>query len=169
MFAVTGSELADRFDIRDIRELLIDDGSDPDLVDVDTNSRLAVILDDARGEVAAALRRGGRYDDAALEALTDEKLAYVKRIVCEIAMLHLLRRRPTFSPNQLEAYEKIRAGHLKDIQAGNSILTDSDESKLAGRSNIHWPSTVDWQSLEMTRDNARNYFPDRREPRYPRG
>lgn len=163
MLAVSGTELAIRFDIRDIRELVLDDGTDPDLVDVSTNTTLSTIIDDARGEVAAALRRGGRYDDAAIEALSDEKAAYVKRIICEIAMLHLLRRRPMFNPNQLEAYEKIRAGHLKDIQAGNSILDDAEAKQKAGHGAIHGPTTVEWQSLNMARDVARSYFPNRRD------
>ncbi len=163
MLAVSGTDLADRFDIRDIRELVLDDGGDAALVDVTLNAKIIVALDDSRGEVIAALRRGGRYSNAEMAALASENAAYLKRIVCELAMLHLLRRRPTFSPELLEAYEKIRAGHLKDLQAGNSLLFGDEATAKAGRASVHGPTVIEWQSQNLIRDSIRNYFPGRRD------
>lgn len=166
MLAVTGSDLAKRFDVRDIQELVVDDNSDASIIDITTDAIVAEMLNDARGEVVAALRRSGRYNDEDLEALQDENAAYVKRIVCEIAMLHLLRRRPRFSPGLLEAYEKIRTGHLKDLQDGNSILSPSDEAEAAGRASTDAPSIGQWNTVNMAVDQARRgnrgYFPTRR-------
>lgn len=165
MIDVTGSDLSDRFDERDIRELVVDDGSNANVVDISTNSRITVALDDARGEVVAALRKSGRYTDADLEALGGVNASYLKRIVCEIAFLHLLRRRPNFSPQALEAYEKARAGYLKDLQDGNSILSDSDDSITSGRASTDGPSLGEWNTYNMAVDRARGargYFPPRR-------
>lgn len=166
MLAVSNDELSTRFDIRDIQELVLDDNSDADLVDVSTNAIVTAMINDARGEVVAALRRSGRYNDADLEALDNENAAYLTRIVCEIAYLHLLRRRPRFSPGMLEAYEKIRSGHLKDLQEGNSILKPDDATENAGRASMHAPSTGQWNTVNMAVDYARRggrgYFPERR-------
>jgi hypothetical protein len=166
MLAVSGSDLAKRFDVRDIQELVVDDDIDASIVDITTDTIVSEMLDDARGEVVAALRRSGRYNDADLEALSDENAAYLKRIVCEIAMLHLLRRRPRFSPGTLDAYEKIRAGHLKDLQDGNSILSPTDATELAGRVNMHAPTVGQWNTVNMAVDlcrrGNRGYFPERR-------
>jgi hypothetical protein len=166
MLAVSGSDLAKRFDVRDIQELVVDDNSDPSIVDVTTDTIVSELLSDARGEVVAALRRAGRYNDTDLENLSDENAAYLKRIVCEIAMLHLLRRRPRFSPQVLDAYEKIRAGHLKDLQEGNSILSPADETEAAGRVSTDAPSIGQWNTVNMAVDHARRggrgYFPERR-------
>lgn len=166
MLAVTGSDLAKRFDVRDIQELVVDDNSDASIVDITTDPIVSEMLDDARGEVVAALRRSGRYNDEDLAELENENAAYLKRIVCEIAMLHLLRRRPRFSPGTLDAYEKIRAGHLKDLQDGNSILSPSDAAEAAGRVSTDSPSIGQWNTVNMAVDHVRRggrgYFPERR-------
>lgn len=157
-------DLAERFDERDIQQLVIDDNSDGGVIDVTTNPRVAVALDDAEGEVIAALRRGGRYEAAQLAALTGPDLAYLKRIVCEIAMVHLMRRRPTFSPDVLKVYETIRQNHLKDLQAGNSILTDDEPLATdAGQVSNEGPTVQQWDNLNLWRDRA-NYFPQRYYP-----
>jgi phage gp36-like protein len=63
-------DLIKRFDERDIQQLVVDDSSDSTTVDVSSNARVETALDDAEGEVIAALRKGGRYEAAQLAALT---------------------------------------------------------------------------------------------------
>jgi len=157
---VTASDLVDRFDIRDVQELVLDDNSDPDIVDVNTDGKVATCLDDAEGEVVAALRRGGRYDSDELAGLTGTDQSYFKRIICEIGMLHLLRRRPSFRPQMLEAYEKLRSGHLAALQDGNSIITSSPGDFEAGLVDVDGPTISEWNEANMWRDRA-NYFPIR--------
>lgn len=158
---VSASDLTARFDERDIQQLVIDDSSSGDTVDVTTSTRVAAALDDAEGEVIGALRRGGRYAAAQLAALTGADLAYLKRIVCDIAMVHLLRRRPTFSPEVFAAYESIRKGHIKDLQDGNSVLTaDEPAAVVAGAISNEGPSVAEWDHMNLWRDRSR-YFPQR--------
>lgn len=158
---VSASDLTARFDERDIQQLVIDDSSDGATVDVTTNTRVTAALDDAEGEVIAALRKGGRYEAAELDALTGADLAYLKRIICDIAMVHLMRRRPTFSPEVYKAYDDIRKGHIKDLQDGNSVITaDEPAAAEAGAVNNEGPSVAQWDQLNLWRDRS-NYFPQR--------
>lgn len=158
---VTYTDLIARFDERDIQQLLIDDSSDGTVVDVSTNTKLVVALSDAEGEVLSALRKAGKYNVAILGALTGVDLDYFKRIICEIAMVHLFRRRPTFSPDALEAYEKIRKSNIKELQDGCSVLTADEPAAInAGLVNNEGPSVPEWEALNMWRDRS-NYFPQR--------
>lgn len=158
----SASDLSARFDERDIQQLVVDDStSDYTVVDVTDNIRVDIALEDAEGEVVAALRKGGRYDAAALAALTGSDLAYLKRIICELTMLHLLRRRPDTNPDRLDSYEKLRLRHLRDLQNGNSILTDDESNDLpAGRPSTDGPTITEWNQQNLWRDRAK-YFPQR--------
>jgi hypothetical protein len=76
-------------------------------------------------------------------------------------MLHLLRRRPTFRPALLEAYEKIRTQHIKELQNGSSIITADEpaeeEASLAG---VDGPTTTEWKRMNIWRDRIK-IFPAR--------
>jgi len=157
---VSASDLVARFDERDIQELVLDDNSDASVVDVSTNSRVETCLLDAEGEVVSALRRGGRYDADELAALTGSGQSYLKRIICEIGMLHLLRRRPMFRPEMLEAYEKVREGSLKAIQNGDSVISSAPEDTEAGLVHVDGPSVSEFNQANLWRDRS-NYFPKR--------
>lgn len=161
---VATSDLTARFDVRDIQQLVLDDASDSTVVDVSDNPIVETALDDAEGEVISALRKGGRYNAARLAALTGADLSYLKRIVCDIAMVHLLRRRPTFNPEVLETQDKARKGYLKDLQDGSSVITGDEPAAIeAGAISNEGPTLGEWNNLNLWRDRA-NYFPGRRYP-----
>lgn len=161
---VTATDLIDTFDERDIQQLVVDDNSDGSAVDVTDNPRVDKALCAAEGEVIAALRKGGRYEAAQLAALAGSDLEYFKRIICEIAMVHLFRRRATTNPDVLKFYEDIRKGHIKDLQDGNSVITaDEPAATNAGEVSSEGPSIAEWNNLNLWRDRA-HYFPSRRYP-----
>lgn len=158
---VTAEDMIARFDERDLQQLVLDDGEQSDLVDVRDSIKLDTALDDAEGEVIAALRKAGRYDSAELAQLSGTDLSYFKRVICEIAMVHVLRRRPTFRPELLEAYTKIRESHIKEIQNGSSILSSNEPvDTAAGRVSVDGPSVSEWRQQGLWRDRM-NYFPKR--------
>jgi len=157
---VTYADLIARFDRRDVEQLCVDDGSDGTLVDLSSNTKLSTVLSDAEGEVIACLRKAGKYDADRLAALDGTDLDYLKRIICEIAMVHLFRRRPQFA-DKMQAWETIRKDHLKDLQDGCSILTADEPAAIeAGIINNEGPTVAEWYELNLWRDNA-NYFPTR--------
>lgn len=161
---VSASDLTARFDQRDIQQLVIDDQSDASVVDITDNPIVETALDDAEGEVVAALRKGGRYNADRLGALSGADLSYLKRIVCDIAMVHLLRRRPTFNAEVLDTYDKLRKGYLKDLQDGSSVITgDELATTEAGAVSNEGPTIGEWINMNMWRDRAK-YFPGRRYP-----
>jgi len=158
---VSHADLIARFDPRDIKGLVVDDSSDPNLVDLATNHQIGIALSDAEGEVIAALRKAGKYDVERLAALTGVDLDYLKRIICEIAMVHLFRRRPSFAPEAMKVYEDIRRGTIKDLQDGHSVLSANEPADTnAGRVNNEGPSVAQWYDLNLWRDRS-NYFPQR--------
>lgn len=160
---VTPTDLVNRFDRRDIEQFCVDDQSSGELVDLDTNPKLAALLSDAEGEVIATLRKAGKYDAIKLASLTGTDLDYLKRIICEIAMVHLVRRRTSFSPEAMKAWETIRQDHIKDLQDGSSILTADEPAVVAaGRIDNDGPTVAQWDELKLWRDQ-RNYFPLRRQ------
>jgi hypothetical protein len=143
-------DLIKRFDERDIQQLVVDDNSDSTTVDVSSNARVETALDDAEGEVIAALRKGGRYEAAQLAALTGTDLEYLKRA--------------TTNPDVLKFYEDIRKGHIKDLQDGNSVITgDEPAAAGAGAVNNEGPSIAEWNERNLWRDRAK-YFPSRKYP-----
>ncbi len=161
---VTPSDLIARFDERDVQQCVVDDSSDWKTIVVSSHPYVETALDDAEGEVVAALRKAGKYDAAALAALTGVDAKRLKRIICEIAMVHLLRRRSTFNPDSLKFYEDIRKGHIKDLQDGNSVLTADEPAAIeAGLVSNEGPTTAQWQNLNLWRDETR-YFPRRKHP-----
>ncbi len=161
---VTPSDLIARFDERDVQQCVVDDSSDWKTVVVSSHPYVETALDDAEGEVVAALRKAGKYDAAALAALTGVDAKRLKRIICEIAMVHLLRRRSTFNPDSLKFYEDIRKGHIKDLQDGNSVLTADEPAAIeAGLVSNEGPTTAQWQDLNLWRDETR-YVPRRKHP-----
>jgi phage gp36-like protein len=157
------ADMVSRFDEREIQHLVVDDNStDYSAVDVTSNIRVDIALDDAEGEVVAALRKGGRYNAATLAALSGTDEAYLKRMICEIAFLNLLRRRPQFNPETLAAYESLRRRYLTELQNGSSIITDDEPTdNAAGRISNEGPTVVEWKELNLWRDTAK-YFPRRR-------
>jgi|688.fasta_scaffold183078_5 phage gp36-like protein len=161
---VTAADLILFFDERDIQQLVIDDSSDSTTVDVTDNARVDRALSAAEGEVIAALRKGGRYEAEQLAALAGTDLDYLKRIICEIAMVHLFRRRVTVNPDVLKFYEDIRKGHIKDLQDGNSVITgDEPAAAEAGAISNEGPTLVEWDGLNLWRERT-GYFPARKYP-----
>lgn len=163
MAYASSTDMTARFDSREIGDLLSDSGTPVDEGDFGDNSKLTAILDDASGEIDAALLVANRYLPADLSGLTGNSLAHLKRITCEIAMRLLLGRRPAYNPELLESMEKRVNGLLDRLRKGENVFNLADQ-KDAGTPTIGGLSTVDTLNLNLLRDRTQNYYPQRRLP-----
>lgn len=157
---VTGEDLIARVDQREIAELAVDSESPVDSVAVSTHANVLLALEDAEGEVIANLQAGGRYTVAQLQALTGSSLSFLKRMICEIAMIHLYRRRPSWKPELLEAYEKIAEMYLKRLSKGEAIFGGDPERLEASRPSFDGPTLSDYKNLNLITDRS-GYFRNR--------
>jgi hypothetical protein len=157
---VTGNDLLARADRRDIAELAVDTDSPVDDVAISTSPNVIVALEDAEGEVIANLQAGGRYSVAQLSALEGTSLSFLKRMICELAMRHLYRRRPSWKPELLDAYEKLTAMYLKRLSKGDAIFGGDDDiqdRQEAGRPSTDGPTLTDISQLNFITDRS-GYF-----------
>ncbi|MCP4783364.1 MAG: DUF1320 domain-containing protein [Fuerstiella sp.] len=155
----TGADdLTARFDTRSIQQLVSDTGTPVLPSDLATDANLAAALDDAEGEVVANLLVGGRYTTTELAALTGTALAYLKYIICSIAMLHLLSRRPAVNAKLYEQLKELRETHLKALQDGHAIFGGDDEDVDAGRVSTDGVSHQDMVNNDSIRIRKPRYF-----------
>lgn len=158
-----GSDLLDRFDARLIGDLVSDDNTQVAVADVPTNTVVLAALDDASGDIDAALLTARRYAAADLSGLTGNAQKHLKRITCEIAMAYLRRRRVDFDPESAKAFMELAEGHLERLRKGINVF-GLDDQMDAGLPTVSGPSAVDFQNLNLMRDRVQNYYPARRLP-----
>lgn len=163
MAYASASDLTARYDARTVGDLAADDSVRvlPGAMAADAN--ITAALDDASGDVEAALVVARRYTVAQLEALTGNSLAKLKRVTCDIAMAYLLGRRPAFNPDLLGTMREMADGYLDKLASGENVF-NLDDPKDAGLVTIDGPTKLQYNTLNLWRDRTRHTFPRRRNP-----
>lgn len=164
MAYAAASDLIARKDSRVLGDLVSDDDTRVAEGSLAANTYVTAALDDASGDIDAALLVGNRYTAADLSGLTGNSLALLKRITCEIAMFHLLGRRPEINADTWEHYAKVRENLLEPLRRGDAVFGDIEASRNAGAPDVDGPSTDDYNDLNLIRDRVTGYFPRRRNP-----
>lgn len=160
------SDLAARHDIRVLQALASDDDTPLSRHDTLAHEFILTALEDASGEVESALRRGGIYTVANLEALTGNSLAKLKRMVCTVAMALMFERRPGMFTEQAQAYLERSDKLLKELATGDKIF-ELDSHDDANFPTIDGPTSLDYIRMNTITDRmGGRYFP-RREGRLP--
>lgn len=157
------ADLVARYDAREIGKLVSDDNHEVSLIDLASDPLVTAALDDASGDIEAALLVAKRYSVAELTSLTGNSLAKLKRLTCDIAMAYLMGRRPGRDPETLKAFEERAQGHLKLLRHGENVFNLADQQE-AGLPDTGGPSTVDYDNLNLMRDRTKHYYPARRLP-----
>lgn len=164
MSYATPAQLLKRYDARIVGDLVSDNGitvKPPELI---TNANLLAVLEDASGEVDAAVLQAKRYTTAQLAALTGNSAAYLVRITCAIAMGLLWERREISDDEddgQRESAQKRARQALTDLRKGVTIF-DVEDVKDAGLPAIETPSVTQISTLNLSVDQARGHFYPRR-------
>lgn len=94
----TPTDALQYFDARTLGDALGDANARLAPSDVVANANLQALLDAASGELEASVLRGQRYTAANLGELTGTGRAFLKRIVCYLAVYPLLWRRNPLGP-----------------------------------------------------------------------
>lgn len=158
-----------RYDASQAGDLVSDTGVAVPSGQLATNTVLLQMLEDASGDIDAALLAGERYTPANLtpyDAITNpsgisgNSIAYLKRICCDIAHVMLLKRRGAFDPERNAAQLEAAETHLERLRRGDAVfgLAAQIDAGVATYSGI---GSVDFRSLHLPMDRSRNYFPRR--------
>lgn len=155
------TDLETRYDAREIKQL----SSDTETPSASSNNAVVLAaLEDASGDIDAALLKGGRYTVAQLAALTGNSLAKLKRMCCELAMVYLMERRPELTTEQVERHAAIRKRHLDPLRLGEDVFS-IDAAIDAGKMSHDGPTSVEVSYLNLTRSYSEgHYYPRRRDP-----
>lgn len=154
MSYATPADLVARVDAQIVADFITDDDpitgfrDRPPLEDILASSILQTALDDASGDVLAALGKGKRYTPAQLTGLTGPALSKLKRIVCDIATSYLFDRRADSKNEQIaEAFRMKAERHLKALKSGEDIFYLADETDAeATLISTDGPTAIDLQN-----------------------
>lgn len=150
------ADLIVRKDARTLGDLVSDSGVRVAAEDLEDDANIQAALDDASGIVDASLLQGKRYTVSDLEGLAGNSLAYLKRLVCDIAFWLLWERRPSYGlddPGREQAWERQRAA-LKSLRSGEEIFA-VDQVPEAGLPDTASPTLASLHRANLVTDRAR--------------
>lgn len=159
----SASDMLVRYDDRTVRDLCSDTGSRTSSGSIATNTRLLAALLGASGLIEAAVTAAATYKPEDLQALTGASLAYLKDLVCALALGRLFLARPDIEGKLPESYKqameelsRLRAGEwafglLEQRQAGLMDVQTESASDVENRRGI----VVTAQRLFARRNNRR--------------
>lgn len=155
----TGQDLIDCFDVDMVGDLAQDSREEQDVSSVPGLPIVGKFLEQASGALEVALIAGGRYRPEQLVALTGVNQAFLKRVVCTIAMSMLFKRRP--SQQYLEIAKQFfeeSEGYLRALQTGKNLF-NIEENKAASTIELQSVSSVEIDNLNLLPSRMSNYFP----------
>lgn len=156
----TAADMVKRCDVRELGDLVADNGVRVGLAELLTSTNLQAALDDAAGEIIAALMQGRRYSRDDLDNLTGDSKQYLIRLNCQLARAYLWERRKWASDDFADRYEDAIASpkkKLEQLRRGEHVL-DLDAPKDAGLPSITTPSVTSIQRQNLVVDRARAGF-----------
>lgn len=154
------SDFVTRYDMRPVADLLSDTGSPVAPSQVLTNTVLTTILQDASADVDAALFRGNRYTPAQLTDLSATSATLLTRLVCDMAMLYLKRRRGKFNAEADGKWAEAIEAKLESIRNGENYLMLAEQTEaIASTEQLDQPKLVRTQPMKSVFNMTRNYFP----------
>ena len=160
MAFATASDLSARFDERTIKDLSSDDDTPAASVD---NAIVTAALEDGAGRIRSAITVARIYSDDDLSDLTGDSLSLIKRLNCELAMAHLMGRRPEKYGNEDGGFKQVKQDvedFLDRLRKGERLF-GIEAAKDAGLPTIDGPSTVDYRRLNRIPDRTQNFYPSR--------
>ena len=155
--------MEDRFDTNVLKDLVSDTGTAA--TSLSGNARLEAALADASGLVNTAISCPvSAYTVAELTALTGDDLAYLKRIVCSLAMAYLLGRRPEKYGEDFKAMTEGAQETLAAIRRGEMVF-NVESAKKGGIPEIGGLTLTEHTDLNLIRDRTKHFYPRRGLPR----
>lgn len=122
MAYATGDDLALRYDIDWVGDLATDNRETLSRGAVATHPAVLVALDGASGQVQAALIQGGQYSVEDLSTLNGVNAAYLRDLVCGLAIIRLWERRSEAVPDNAETIQAKWWGLIEKLEKGGNIF-----------------------------------------------
>lgn len=152
-------DLTARWDQRLLADLAGDSGQPVE--NLGGNPRIMAALQGASGQLRSAVLKGRRYTLEDLQNLSEEDAAYLKDIVCALAVLRLAACRvSTIGSEVWESLRKDCREHLDALERGERIFA-APAAQDAGLPKTDGPTWVDYQNLNLLVDRCRGYYPSR--------
>lgn len=155
----TGCDLTSRFDFELVGDLCSDRRESLSESQAQNHPNVRAALEDASGEVVMALIAGGRYTESQLHQLTGVSRNNLIRIVCDIAMSHLVSRR--CDSGYIELAEKLARQartHLNSLKLGENIL-GIPELQQSGTMELSIMSSHQLDDLNTLPTRMNGFFP----------
>ncbi|GAB4134115.1 MAG: hypothetical protein Kow0040_17390 [Thermogutta sp.] len=158
MSLADAADLTARYDRHIVADLGGDEGTPTDPA---SSPRVAAALEGATGEILAAARMGGRYSAEDLAQLTGADAAYLKDIVCLLAVLRLVSTRiQTIGEAAFESLRRQGDKILADLRNGLLVFGTPAASR-AQTPQADGPEALDYELLNLLPDRTKNYYPAR--------
>jgi len=126
-----------RVDVRLTGDLARDDGTEASPAELLTDPNLAAALADASGIVEACVLTSQRYSVADLGVLTGNSLAFLKRIICGLAVQCMRWRRGYMEESSYPLYKEA-ARWLDELHDGREIFAFAETARAG---------LPDWQAV----------------------
>lgn len=156
-FTVTGEDLVSRYDYRKVGQLASTDQSSITRESTASNATVTQALSDALGRFLAAMFVGSRYSITDLDGLTDHSLAFAKRLVCDLAMAHLLGLKSGSFVEERRILVEENEKQLKLLQDGRAVF-DIDGHVEAGLMEHYQPDSAVIMQRNLRTDYLRGHL-----------
>jgi phage gp36-like protein len=159
MAYITPAEMLKRFDVRILGDLVSDSGVRVSATSLLSDPNLQAALDDASGQINAAILVAQRYTPSQLSALTGVDAAFLYWLTATLAYGRLRLRRGVKAdelPEYKDALEMLQA--LRDGARVFNVLANEED----GNPTFGFPSLTTYAYVNLMRDYAYRYFPRRR-------
>lgn len=166
---VTGDEFAQRFDVRQVGDLVRDDGVQESPGSLPTNPILLECIADAAGEITCSLYVGNRYTVAQLQNLNDDAKSFLRRLNADMALVLLKRRRGKFNPEKDGALSDACDRKIKGLRDGTYMLLQVEaQNAPASTLTLDAPQLIPVLRQQTIRNQVgTHWYPERRDPRGP--
>ncbi|HOM18097.1 MAG TPA: hypothetical protein PK777_05230 [Thermoguttaceae bacterium] len=155
----TVTDLVARWDQRLLADLAGDTGQPVE--NLQSNPRILAALQGATGQLRSAILNGRRYSLDDLQHLDEDDAAYLKDLVCALAVLRLAACRvSTIGAEVWEALRKDCQEQLAALERGERIFA-TPAAQGAGLPQTDGPRWVEYQQLNLLVDRCRGYYPSR--------
>jgi phage gp36-like protein len=159
----TANDFLERYDARLIGDLVSDDGTRVEVGDLPANAVVLAVLNDAGATVDAAVYVGNRYTPAQMSDLSDTAAAFVRRLVCDLALLYIKRRRGRFDPEKDAALLREVNDTLGALRDGKDLLLLTNQSEAqASTVELVRPELISVNRPRTIQNQTQNYYPNPR-------
>lgn len=160
MAYATPAQMRIRYDERTLSELVADDNTAVDLGDLNTDTNLLAMLDDASGMVDAALLTGGLYTAAQLSGLTGNAAALLVRLTCHLAFTLLEERRNGPDPERFDKRHDWAEQQLEKLRKGINLF-GLDAHIAASKGDLSHVTSTTVDRANLVRDRTHHFYPQR--------